>query len=184
MWYGDTVWPTLVALGTVAMVSGIVWWDRRKPALLIVALLCIPAAIGAIVIERRIVTHREILAARIARLVEDFERQDSAAVENAISSRSPELRLLAANALGKVRIENVRVTDVNVEISGEEVLRARTHFRVTADVVFSGVHRMRQQPTRWMATWEEETDDWRILDIEQLHYITGEPIQEARQYVN
>ncbi len=185
MWYGDTNWPTLVALGSVAAVTGMLWWERRRPVLLIVALLCIPAAIGAIMIERSIVTPREVVTARLEKLIRDFERQDTAAVVDAISARAPEIQQLAAKAVEKVAIENVRFTDLNVEISGEDVLRARTHFRITADVLFSGVSRLPRQPTRWKATWEQEANNnWRLLDIEQLDPLTGEAVHEARQYVN
>jgi hypothetical protein len=187
MWYGDTVWPTLIALGTVAAILGILWWDRRKPLFLIGALVCVPVAIAAIVIERRIVTPREQVTARLEQLIGDFEKQNAAAVIDAISTRAPDIRQLASRAVEKVTIENVRISDVNVEISGEDVLRARTHFRVTADVMFSGLHlsRAQRQPTRWKATWEQEADGkWRMLDLDQLDPLTGEAVFEAKQYVN
>ena len=185
MWYGDTIWPTLVALGTVAAITGILWWDYRKPAFLALALLCIPAAVTAVVVERRIVTPREQVTARLEKLIHDFERQDEDAVVEAVSRRSPEIRSLAARAVNKVTIADVRLTDINVEVSGEDVLRARTHFRVTADVSFSQLPPLRRQPTRWKATWEQESDgQWRLLEIDQLDPLTGESVYEARQYVN
>ena len=185
MWYGDTLWPTLVALGSVAAVTGMMWWDRRQPALLVVAILCLPAAMAAIAVERQIVTPREQVIQSLEQLLVDFERSDEIGVVDGVSSRSPQLRLLAERAVGKVQISNVRLTDVNVELSGEDVLRARTHFRVNADVVFSKIHRMPRQPTRWKATWEQEADGrWRMLDIEQLDPLTGEVTHDARQYVN
>jgi hypothetical protein len=118
-------------------------------------------------------------------LLRDFERRDEAGVDDAISARAPELRQLAARAISRVQIENVRLTDMNIEVSGEDVLRARAHFRVTADVIFGQVQRLPRQPTRWKSTWEQEGDgQWRLLDIEQLDPLTGEPSFEARQYVN
>ena len=185
MWYGDTLWPTLVALGSVAAVTGMMWWDRRQPALLVVAILCFPAAMAAIAVERQIVTPREPVIQSLEQLLSDFEQSDEIGVVDGVSSRSPPLRQLAARAVSKVQISNVRLTDVNVELSGEDVLRARTHFRVNADVVFSQIHRMPRQPTRWKATWEQEADGrWRILDFEQLDPLTGETTHDARQYVN
>jgi uncharacterized iron-regulated membrane protein len=185
MWYGDTIWPSLVTLASIAAVSGLLWWERRRPAFLIVTILCIPAAGAAIAIERRIVTPREQVTERLQRLLRDFEAKDENGVVDAISSRGPQLRQFAARALDKVELTNVRLTDVNVELSGEDVLRARVHCRVTADVLFSGVHRMPRQPTRWKTTWEQEADgQWRLLDFEQLDPLTGEETQEARQYIN
>ncbi|QDT53508.1 hypothetical protein Pan44_15300 [Caulifigura coniformis] len=185
MWYGDTLWPTLVAIGSVAALAGVIWWDRRRPIFLMVALACIPAAIVAIVVEQRIVTPREQVTASLHNLIRDFEKQDSAAVTEAISGRSPELQRLAERAVEKVKIENIRVTDVNAEISGEDVLRARVHFRLSADVVYSGVARMARQPTRWMGSWEQEADGkWRLFEIDQLDPLTGEPTLQARQYIN
>jgi hypothetical protein len=185
MWYGDTLWPTLVALGSVAAVSAMVWWDRRRPWALVVALLSIPAALAAISIERSIVTPREEVAHRLEKLIHDFEHDDAQGVLDAISSRGPQLQDFALLAMQRADIANVRLTDVNVEISGEDVLRARAHFRVTADILFRGLQPLPRQPTRWKTTWEQEADGrWRILDFEQLDPLTGEPTQEAMQYVN
>ena len=185
MWYGDTLWPTLIALGTIAAVSGMLWWERKRPLLLVVAILCLPAAVGAILVERRIVTPREQVTNRLDQMLTDFQQKDEQAVIDVVSIRSPDLQRLAVRAMSKVALDNVRLTDVNVELSGEDVLRARAHFRVTADIIFGGVHRMPRQPTRWKSTWEQEADgQWRLLDIQQLDPLTGEPTHEARQYVN
>jgi hypothetical protein len=185
MWYGDTIWPTLVALASVAAVTGMMWWERRQPALLVAAILCLPAAITAVAVERSIVTPREQVTRSLEQLIADFEHSNANGVLDAISSRTPQLRNLAAKALDKVTISNVRLTDVNVELSGEDVLRARTHFRVNADAVLNGLHRLPRQPTRWKATWEQEADGrWRMIDIDQLDPLTGETTNEARQYVN
>jgi len=185
MWYGDTVWPTLVALGSVATVAGMMWWERRRPALLIIAILCIPAAIAAITIERRIVTPREEVSQRLELLINQFIDKDQPGVVDAVSAREPQLREFAVKAMDRVDLKNVRLSDVNVEISGEDVLRARAHFRVAADIVIGGIQSLPRQPTRWKTTWEQEADGaWRILDFEQLDPLTGEPIQEARQYIN
>lgn len=185
MWYGDTIWPTLVALASVAAVTGMMWWERRQPALLVAAILCIPAAITAIAVERQIVTPREQVTQALEKMLADFEREDANAVAEAVSARSPLLQQLARKAIEKVQISNVRLTDVNVELSGEDVLRARTHFRVNTDVTLRKSHDLGRQPTRWKATWEQEADGhWRMLDIEQLDPLTGESTFEARQYVN
>jgi hypothetical protein len=186
MWYGESVWPTLVALGTVAAVSVLMWWDRRKPLLLIPAVLCLPAAVGAVYLERRIVTPREEVTARLTRIVADFEAGDAPAVLDAISSRAAELQELARRAISKVTISNVRLSDVNVELSGEDVMRARSHFRVTADIRIGGLSPpISRQPSRWKATWEQEADQkWRILELEQLDPLTGEPANEARRLVD
>jgi hypothetical protein len=185
MWYGDTIWPTLIVLGTVAALAAMMWRERRRTVFLVVALLCIPAAVAAIAVERSILTPREQVMNRLEKMISDFEARNTDAVVEAISDRAPELQTLASNALSKVAIDNVRLTDVNVELSGEDVLRARTHFRVNADVIFSGVTRLGRQPTRWKATWEQEADSqWRLLDLEQLDPLTGEVTHQARQYVN
>jgi hypothetical protein len=185
MWYGDTLWPTLIALASVAAVTGMMWWERRQLPLLIVAMLCIPAAITAIAVERQIVTPREQVIQSLEQLIVHFERQEMNAVVDFVSARTPQLRQFAATAVEKVAISNVRLTDINVELSGEDVPRARTHFRVNADVVYNKIYPLSRQPTRWTATWELEADGrWRILDIEQLDPLTGETTQEARQYVN
>ena len=183
MWYGETVWPTLVGLGTIAILTGMRWWERRQTPLLMIALLCVPAAIGAVVLERKIVTPREVVAGKVAELVHEFEKQNAPAVRNLISDRAPELQTMAANALSKVAIKNVNLTDVNVEMSGEDILRARTHFRVNADVVLSDVSPFPRQPTRWIVTWEEEAGGWRIIEVLQLDPITGETVRDAQQYV-
>jgi len=186
MWYGDTLWPTLVAIGSVAALAGVVWWDRRRPILLLIVLACIPAAIVAIIVERQIVTPREQVIASLEKLIHDFEAQDQAAVADGISSRALEFQRIAQKAVEKVKIENVRLSDVNAEISGEDVLRARVHFRVSADILYAGLSpRLPRQPTRWMGSWEQEADGkWRLFEIEQLDPLTGEPTLQARQYVN
>ncbi|MBX3444597.1 MAG: hypothetical protein KF774_19510 [Planctomyces sp.] len=179
MWFTEAAWPPILILAAIAGVALILAWERRQSRFTMIAAGCVLAAVAVWFIERAIVTERERVEQHLVELVRDFEAGRSEAVLDAITTQSPELRALAALALSTVTVRDLRLTDVTVELSPGTDTRARSHFRVNGSAVLNSTHDVGHQPTRWIARWQRETDRWRIVEIEQLDPITGEPTRQV-----
>jgi hypothetical protein len=179
MWFTETAWPPVVIVLTAATAAAILWKDRRQSRYLAIVAGCVIAAIAIVAVEEKVVTERERIEQSIHHLATDFEHADADAVVDAISKQSPELRLFARAAVNAVQLSSARVTDVNVEMLSDS--RAKSHFRVNGTVALRSQLNGTHQATRWIATWQNEGDRWRILDVSQLDTITGEPTQQFRK---
>jgi hypothetical protein len=181
MWFTETAWPPVIGAVSLGLIFGMVWLESQRPRYLAAIGLCTLIGIGAWLIDRAIVTERERVEQSLLDLVIAFEHQDAAVVMDAISIRSPELQDLARAALERVTASGLRVTDVATEMSVEDT-RARMHFRVNGTASYNG-RNVGHQPTRWIGRWEREKDRWRLIEIQQLDTLSGEPTREARRYL-
>jgi hypothetical protein len=181
MWFTETAWPPIIGAVSLGLIFGMIWFETQRPRYLAAIGLCTLLGVGSWLIDRAVVTERERVEQNMADLVIDFEHQDAAAVLDAVSTRSPELQEIARAALERVTVSGLRVTDVNTEMSAENT-RARMHFRVNGMAALNG-RNVGHQPTRWIGRWEREKDRWRLIDIQQLDTLSGEPIREARRYL-
>lgn len=183
MWFTEVAWPPMVIAIGLAVAALVLWRERLQRKYLLLAVVGSAAAIATYFIEKSVVTDRERIEDAIDQLAMSFQRGDSAAVLDAISQQAPALRQLASLALKRVEVTDISVTAVNVELRGLGDSRAKSHFRVNGTVTLDKSHKIGHQPTRWIATWQKETDRWRMIDIEQLDPISGEGISDATRYL-
>jgi hypothetical protein len=181
MWFTESAWPPIIGAVSLGLIFGMIWFETHRPRYLGAVGLCVLLGAGSWLVERAVVTDRERVEQNLADLVIAFEHRDAKAVLDAVSTRSPELQEIAKAALDRVTASGLRVTDVNTEMSAENT-RARIHFRVNGMAALDD-RSVGHQPTRWIGRWERDKDRWRLVELQQLNTLSGEPIREARRYL-
>jgi hypothetical protein len=140
---------------------------------------CVLLAAGAIVADWLVVTDREQIEANITGVVRSFEAGD---LENTLSYFSRQAaceRALVQFALQVVTVtEPLSLKDYQVELHNENSLAIST-FRVNGRVHIRG-QPAGYHPSQWRATWRKEAGEWRILRIQELDPIRGEPIDRLK----
>ncbi|QDU39272.1 hypothetical protein Mal4_36110 [Maioricimonas rarisocia] len=133
------------------------------------------AAIATWWIEKQIVTDREQVEAATLDVIDAYHQQDRERTLERISDRAVELERLATVTIGLVRLgDDLRVSDLSVRMKAQNS-RAVSHFRVNTTVSMTGYGEVGYRPSRWEVTWQKEGGKWRIIYVEQLDPITGEP---------
>ncbi len=188
MWFTENPWPPIGICAAVFAVFLIRWNLHRKQSDFYVMLACVAAALTIFVVERLVVTEREQVEQTLRDLVWTFENEANLYgpgthlpknVElktlSFISSKAPQLQLLALKGLELVRVEgNIRVTDVHVEMKANNT-RALVHFRANGTFVLPDGSRY-YRPTRWLVTWQKEGGQWKIIHVTRLNVVTGKPL--------
>lgn len=176
MWLTENPWPPVVLLAVAAV--GCLWMfqDRRQSWWMVGAIACIALAGGVLVFERSIVTPREQIEQHILEMARAVEDRNEQQVLDFISMRAQELRNQVRLGLLTVqKVENLRVTDTSVTMLAAGS-RARLHFRANGSFTVRGFGDVGHQPTRWHLTWQQEGGLWKVIDIQRLNPITGEPM--------
>ena len=98
-----------------------------------------------------------------------------------MSQRSQDLRFLIGYAYNLVEFKgDMRVTDVEIEMTNNKS-RAKTRFRVNGTINALHENYSGHQPTRWEATWQIESDEWKMIDIIQLDPVSGNVVNDFVQ---
>lgn len=186
MWFTETPWPPIVILSVVAVALLLAWSANRRIAYLLAAMLSVLAGVGVYFVEQSVVTERERVEATIHDFVHTF--RDESATYNVtspaplggevksidfVSSSAPLIRTLVWTGLNVVKVEDVRITDLDVTMTSENS-RAVTHFRANATISVTGYGNLGRKPSRWELTWQKEANDWRVIRARRLNPITGE----------
>jgi len=187
MWFTETPWPPifLCALAFVGCLIG--WKSQQRPGYLTGMIASVFAALLVWIVERSIVTERERVEAAVHNLAwavqnesalydlgSAFPGEDHLKTLSFISRHAPALRELAWRGLQFVRVAgDLRITDVNVTLRANGT-RARSHFRANGTFVLPDGSTS-YEPTRWLLTWQLEDGQWRVIRIQRLNVITGQP---------
>ena len=80
------------------------------------------------------------------------------------------------------RVENLRISDMDVTLLADGS-RAKSRFRANGTVEVTGFGNVGHKPSQWMLTWQQEGGLWKVVDVERLDTITGEPLNrlDARE---
>jgi hypothetical protein len=176
MWFTETPWPPIL-IGSVLAVLLVAAWQAtgRASHLIGVAALAVLSG-GVYLAERWIVTPAEEIEAAVYGLATSFQQRNLEACLDHISASAPLDRGLVAGAMNLVEVEDdLRITDLSVDMKAENS-RGISHFRANATVSVKGFGNQGRQPTRWLLTWQREAGRWRVIRIQRLNTITGEPI--------
>jgi hypothetical protein len=152
-----------VALGAVALVCGVVWYERRRPGLLLGVLAAAALAGGVFLAERLIVTDREQILRALDEIADAVEREDIDAVGTYLDDNfggwraSKSIALAAAKvAVARYQVGKVQYWgDREITISGPE--RAECKFRTL--IHYGGRNRVLLE---WKLTWIKRPQGWRI----------------------
>ena len=191
MWFTETPWPPLLILATIGVICAIGWKAQQRNAFLIGIILVTLAGAIVLVVESVIVTDKERVEASVRDLVWAFQTEswlydgaspfpgeDRIKTFSFISSRAHDLRMVVWKALQLVRVQDdLRVTDVRSTLKSQGS-RATTHFRANATVMVGHQDAVGREPTRWELTWQRESGIWKVIRVQRLNVISGEPIRD------
>lgn len=177
MWFTETPWPPIFLLLSAAVVLAVAWTRNGRGAFAAGAVACLLLAGVAFVAERLIVTPAEEVEALVYDLRDAVVRDD---VEGTLAFFSPaalkeQLLVRTAMALGRPTAD-LRITDLTVETGGDDTL-AESVFRANGTVEGRHVGGSHHVATRWRLNWRREADAWRIIELNRLDPINGDPIE-------
>ncbi len=179
MWFTETPWPPILVLAAIAAGFGAALISTQNVKHLLPILLLAALAVGVYVIEEQIVTERERVETSIYEVAAAFQQKDLGGTLRHFSEQSIRLRGMATGAVLGIDVqEDLRITDVSVTMSNSES-RAQSHFRANGSFNVMGFGDVGHQPTRWNVDWQKEGGEWRIIEVERLDPITGEPFDDV-----
>ncbi|WP_437203743.1 hypothetical protein [Planctomicrobium sp. SH664] len=172
----ENSWPLIVVLLLIASGLGAGWFLQRRAPYLIGIAIAVGLMIAALIVDAQVVTLREKLTQDVYDMTSAFQQRDLDRTIQFVSPQARSLRMKIGTAYNVLKLEDdMRVTDVQVELFGEDT-RATTRFRVnvTVDVNMPNTAEYRDRiATRWEAKWQLEGNEWRMIDIFELHPYTG-----------
>lgn len=181
MWFTENAWPPMLIAGLAALVCLAMWNSNRRGLHLVAALCCLMLCAGFYFLERAIVTEGERLQKVVVALCHDFRRKDPATLNYfSKAAHGLKVQILAAMALVEVR-EDLRLTDFQTHLTNQNS-RGTVHFRANATLSVVGHGEVGHQPARIVLTFQREQGEWKIIEVERLHPLTGEKMETlARQ---
>lgn len=126
---------------------------------------------GAWWLEGAVDTPGEQVVRSLNNFIVDYREGRLADVQSAISGKNVALSIAAAGLIQLYTYEGERVTDVSVEPVDDGY---EAHFRLNADFVAANYGSVGRRPTRWLTTWVEEDDRWKLRDVKRLDPINGD----------
>lgn len=180
MWFTENAWPPMLIAGLAALVCLALWNSNRRGLHLAAALVCLLLCAGFYFLERAIVTEGERLQQIVVSLCNDFREKDPA-TGGYFSKAAPEYKALVLLAMSMVEVhEDLRLTDFQTTLTNQNS-RGTVHFRANATLSLAGHGNVGHQPARIMLTFQREQGEWKIIEVERLHPLTGEKMQMLAQ---
>ena len=166
----------MLIAGLAALVFLALWNSNRRGRHLVAALVCLLLCVSFYFLERAIVTEGERLQQLVVSLCTDF-RNKKAETVNYFSDAAPELKILVLGAMTMIGVhEDLRLTDFSTHLTNQNS-RGTVHFRANATLSVMGHGEVGHQPARFVLTFRREKNEWKIIEIERLHPLTGERMQ-------
>ena len=193
MWFTETPWPPIFILAIGAAVLAAVFAATQRSMYLAGIVVLGIIAGGVYFVEQRIVTEAERVEAAIYGVTDAFQQRDVSKTVSYFSqnatipqdavppffqafARNLTLPVIVERAVSNVQVQDdLRITDISVETSNNDS-RAKSHFRANGSFFVAGVGDVGRQPTRWEFRWQKEANEWRVVNVQRLDPITGEPI--------
>lgn len=180
MWFTEDAWSPIIACVLLAALCFVIAWMAQKPKLLSAVALLLVAAVAIFFVEQAIVTDLEHVEGQLIELVDTFVRETQANPKAAqpqcvrfFSERNDRDKARIAAAVALVRVDSVRVTDVQTKVTNQGT-RAITLFRANGTVSIGSEGG--QYPTRWELSWQKEAGEWRITTTRMLNAVNGTEI--------
>ena len=177
MWFTENAWPPMLIAGLATLVCLALWNSNRRGIHLIAALICLLLCAGFYFLERAIVTEGERLQQIVVSLCNDFRNKRVAETVNHFSNAAfkEKALVLAAMAIVDVR-EDLRLTDFSTNLTNQNS-RGTVHFRANATLAMPSQGDVGHYPSRFVLTFQREQGEWKIIEVERLHPLTGEKMQ-------
>ncbi len=176
MWFLETAWPPIIILLLLSAIFLTKWKESQKKNLLITSICLILLTPGIYILEKSVVTEKEVLEQNVYDLTDSFQQREIENVLKYFHEKDIKDRAMVENSLTVLSVENdLRITDFRINISGDG-LNANTHFRANASIQFRG-NDLGYRPSRWMVKWEKIENKWLITNVDQLDPIKGSVIR-------
>ena len=176
MWFIETPWPPMIIAVILSLLFFSKWNKKRKKITLLVSLILLAVVPVIYLVEQKIVTEKEILESTIIDLCYSFKNKE---MEKTLAFVHEDNKFDRARVKlgieGLTVSDDLRVTDIRVRVS-DDAQAASTHFRANASILFRN-RALGYQPSRWRLQWAKVNDQWKIIDIDQLHIVNGEKIK-------
>ncbi len=173
MWFTENAWPPMLIAGLASLVFLALWNSNRRGLHLLAALGCLLLCAGFYLLERAIVTEGERLQKIVVSLCDDFRRKAPATL-NYFSNGAPGLKAQVLAAMALVTIDkDLRLTDFHTTLTNQNS-RGTVHFRANATLSVTGHGGVGHHPARLILIFQREQGEWKIIDVERLHPLTGE----------
>jgi len=180
-WFTESAWPPIMILATAAG-AGVALFFTTQRVKYLAALL--PLMIFGPVIyayEQRTVTERERVETAVYDVVAAFQREDRPGTLAYFSASDRQLRGRCTWAMDFVQPNgDLSVTDVSISM-GNRNNRAVARFRVTGPIKIMSIGDVGTRASRWELTWQKEGGEWRIIGLQRLDPISGEPMELMTQ---
>jgi len=179
----ENPWPLIIVLSVVAVGLVVSWWTRRDNRLLVATVVVVLLAVGAWELERRIVTEKERLTARVLDLRDAVQAKDGEFAElfGFFSNSEPALKVMATAGLRLVTFEDrIRVTALETSLTSNDT-RGETRFRANVSLNVAGYGSVGRRPTMWSLTWRKEADEWRIIKVRRFHPLSHKEMPPLTQ---
>lgn len=177
MWFTETPWPPVIIGVALTILLVAKWRQNGRQWLLYSAGLCLAACAGIIIFERWYVTPTEQVEQHVHALVAAVETDDAEAALSFFAEENREERSAVERGMARVRVKGtVNVKDVEVSYNPPRTAIV-SHFRANGVLETKQERYSRSFATRWKLTWKTIGNQWRIVAIQRLHPVTGEPIE-------
>ena len=177
MWFTEDPRAPVVICAIIAALAFVSWLRGQYTRDLWIIGLMLVAAAACVVVDLVVETDAERVASLLDDMADAVERNDIEGTLGFISQQAQDIRLRVEAGMALVQVEGrVRVTDT------EFVVRSRgsqiaSHFRANGTVAVREHDGQGPARTRWEMTWQKEAGDWKIVHVQRLNFLTGEPIE-------
>lgn len=178
MWFTEAPWPPTVLFATLAVICVAMWMRQQQGQSLIAAGACLCGIGLSFLIDSMVVTDAETVEGNVYELTSAFQQKQADKLHNLISdeTRAKWIHDQVANALETVEVrDDLRVTDVSVEMKGED--EAESHFRANATIIVQGHGNVGYKPSRWRLGWVRENGDWKVATLMRLNVVDGQDME-------
>lgn len=171
-WLYENPLPEICVCAVLAAGFVIATIRSQRGVYLVGAVAFVLLGLGAWFLDRNRETDREAVHAAVYKIVDRFQQDDLDGTLALISPRATDLRSLAQNGIERFDVQDVRVTDVSIELTNENSIGS-AHFRVNATVSREDGPSVGHRATRWRARWQKSDQGWLMTDLEPLDIVTG-----------
>lgn len=155
------------------MICVLAWKRSGRSEWLAATLLASALIPGAWWLDLSVETDREQVERILGEFIVHYREGRLADVQAAISREAPLLSLAAAGLIERYNFEDERVTDISVAPDGDNY---EIHFRLNADFIADKYGSVGRRPTRWLTTWVDEDDQWKLRDAKRLDPMNGKEV--------
>ena len=166
----ENPWPLILALACITAVAFLRGSQKTGP----IALVCLLAGVGLVVLAALLNSPREELSAEMSRMLDNFKSRDLEAITDQIAPESAELAEIAAKGLELVELGDsfhMKSPDITLDTPSTATALVRANGFVTVRGHSAGTQRV---ATYWRTVWKKSGSRWKLVEAVRLNITSGE----------